>query len=161
MLIINDRVYMTEGAYMVIAGAALIKGAKSLHISSLDIGGPEVRVHQSRCADGRVPDDETAIERIRAEVARLPSSGEAYYRHGADPAPPFHPAHELAGLLPSDHRMSYAAEELLPRLVDHSLFWELWPERGREMIVCVGRVAGLYLGFVANRQGLMDDPDKR
>ncbi|HWN70820.1 MAG TPA: carboxyl transferase domain-containing protein, partial [Haliangium sp.] len=59
MPIISDRVYMTEQAYMVIAGAALIKGAKSQHITSLDIGGPEVHVHRSGCADVRVPDDET------------------------------------------------------------------------------------------------------
>jgi 3-methylcrotonyl-CoA carboxylase beta subunit len=55
MPIISDRVYMTEQAYMVIAGAALIKGAKSLKMTSLDIGGPEVHVHQSGCADVRVP----------------------------------------------------------------------------------------------------------
>ena len=48
MPLISDRVYMTEQAYMVIAGAALIKGAKSTKITSLDIGGPEVHVHQSR-----------------------------------------------------------------------------------------------------------------
>ena len=54
MPIISDRVYMTEGAYMVIAGAALIKGAKDLKLTSLDIGGPEVHVHQSGCADVRV-----------------------------------------------------------------------------------------------------------
>jgi len=62
MPIISDRVYMTEAAYMVIAGAALIKGAKATHLTSLDIGGPEVHVHRSGCADVRVPDDETAIE---------------------------------------------------------------------------------------------------
>ncbi len=77
MPIISDRVYMTEQAYMVIAGAALIKGAKSEHLSSLDIGGPEVHVHQSGCADVRVPDDETALELIRAEVAQLGSSAAA------------------------------------------------------------------------------------
>ena len=60
MPIISDRVYMTEQAYMVIAGAALIKGAKSQKITSLDIGGPEVHVHQSGCADVRVPDDDVA-----------------------------------------------------------------------------------------------------
>jgi acetyl-CoA carboxylase carboxyltransferase component len=32
MPIISDRVIMTEQAYMVIAGAALIKGAKSQHL---------------------------------------------------------------------------------------------------------------------------------
>jgi acetyl-CoA carboxylase carboxyltransferase component len=161
MPIISDRVYMTEQAYMVIAGAALIKGAKSQHLSSLDIGGPEVHVHQSGCADARVPDDEAALARIRADMARLPSPGTDFYRHGADAADPLYPPGELSGLFPPDHRMTYSADEVVARLVDHSLFWELWPERGREVLVGVGRVGGLYLGFAANRQGLIDDPEHR
>jgi acetyl-CoA carboxylase carboxyltransferase component len=153
MPIISDRVFMTEQAYMVIAGAALIKGAKAQHLSSLDIGGPEVHVGQSGCADERVPDDEQALALIRREMARLPSSAAGYYRHGADALAPHHSPGELEALLPDDHRHAYEAEELLARLVDESLFWELHPERGREMITGVGRVNGLYLGFVANRQG--------
>ncbi|MFT7669030.1 MAG: 3-methylcrotonyl-CoA carboxylase beta subunit [Planctomycetota bacterium] len=159
MPIISDRVYMTEQAYMVIAGAALIKGAKSQSLSSLDIGGPEVHVHQSGCADIRVPDDSTAIEMIRGEMRGLPSSAAEFYRHGADPGDPFFATRELAGIFPSDHRMTYAIEEILARLVDRSLFWEVLPDRGKEMIVGIGRVNGLYMGFIANRQGLMDDPD--
>ncbi len=159
MPIISDRVYMTEQAYMVIAGAALIKGAKSQKHSSLDIGGPEVHVHQSGCADVRVPDDDAALFSIRAEVARLPGSAAAFYRHGADPAEPRFAAAELSGIFPGDHRIGYPIEEVLARLVDHSLFWELLAERGRETLVGVGRVGGLYLGFVANRQGLLDDPE--
>ncbi len=161
MPIISDRVFMTEQAYMVIAGAALIKGAKSLHLSSLDIGGPEVHVAQSGCADERVPDDEAALALIRREIEKLPTSGAAYYRGGADALEPHHAAHELTALFPDDHRHTYEAEEVLARLVDQSLFWELHPERGREMITGVGRVNGLYLGFVINRQGLIDDPDHR
>ena len=159
MPIISDRVFMTEQAYMVIAGAALIKGAKSLSLSSLDIGGPEVHVHQSGCADVRVPDDETALTLIRAEVAKLPNSGADFYRHGTAAAEPGYPPRELGGLLPSDHRMTYDVEELLARLVDRSQFWELLPDRGREMMCGVGRVGGLYVGFIANRQGIVDDPE--
>lgn len=159
MPIISDRVFMTEQAYMVIAGAALIKGAKSQHLSSLDIGGPEVHVAQSACADVRVPDDRAAIALIRREVQKLPASAAAYYRFGAEPGAPHFPAEELGMLLPNDHRMAYSTEELLARLVDRSLFWEVLPWRGREMIVGVGRVNGLYMGFVANRQGLIDDPE--
>jgi acetyl-CoA carboxylase carboxyltransferase component len=159
MPIISDRVVMTEQAYMVIAGAALIKGAKSQHLSSLDIGGPEVHVHQSACADVRVPDDDTALALIRAEIAKLPSSGAGFYRHGAESAAPFQPSSELRGLFPPDHRMTYDVHELLARLVDRSFFWEVLPERGREMVVGIGRVAGLYMGFVANRQGVIDDPE--
>ena len=161
MPIISDRVFMTESAYMVIAGAALIQGAKSQKLSSLDIGGPEVHVGQSGCADVRVPDDETALRMIRAEIAKLAGSAEDFYRHGIESAEPHFASTELAGLFPTDHRMGYSAEEIIARLVDSSLFWEVLPERGREMLVGVGRVQGLYMGFVINRQGLMDDPEHR
>lgn len=158
MPIISDRVVMTEGAYMVIAGAALIKGAKSLHLTSLDIGGPEVHVHQSRCADDRVPDDPTAIRVIREEVGKLPTSGAAFYRHGATAEPPRFPASELSSLFPADTRQTYAIEDVIARLVDGSLFHEVLPHVGREMITGVARIGGLWVGLIGNRQGIVDEP---
>jgi acetyl-CoA carboxylase carboxyltransferase component len=157
--IISDRVYMTEQAYMVIAGAALIKGAKSQKLTSLDIGGPEVHVHASGCADVRVPDDPTLLECIRSEVRRLPSSGADYHRGGRGSIAPAQPTHELAGIIPVDHRESYDAMQVLARLCDQSLFWECMPDLGEEIVCGVGRIAGLYAGLVINRQGLVGDPD--
>ena len=122
MPIISDRVFMTEAAYMVIAGAALIKGAKALQLTSLDIGGPEVHVHQSQCADVRVPDDATAIALIRAEVGKTASSAVPFYRHGAKPEAPLRSADELEAILPKDHRHIYDMREVIARLVDGSLF---------------------------------------
>ncbi len=175
MPMISDRVYMTEQAYMVIAGAALIKGAKSQKITSLDIGGPEVHVHQSGCADVRVPDDVTLLACIRRDIARLPSSGADFYRgdlaspgrestggpsaESAGGMDPRFAAAELTGLLPVDHREAYDANQVLARLVDQSLFWEVMPEVGEEMICGIGRIGGLYAGFVINRQGLVGDPE--
>ncbi|HEY3802257.1 MAG TPA: carboxyl transferase domain-containing protein [Kofleriaceae bacterium] len=159
MPIISDRVYMTEQAYMVIAGAALIKGAKSQKLTSLDIGGPEVHVHQSGCADVRVPDDDTLLACIRRDVARLPSSAADFYRGGFGEIDPRFATAELAAILPSDHREAYDANQVLARLLDQSLFWEVMPEVGDEMICGIGRVHGLYAGFVINRQGLVGDPD--
>lgn len=158
MPIISDRVYMTEKAYMVIAGAALIKGAKSQQLTSLDIGGPEVHVHQSRCADVRVPDDPTALALIREEIARLPSSAAAFYRHGVEPADPRFPASDLASLYPPDHRQFVDIEQVIARLVDDSLFHELLPNVGREMVTGVARVQGLWVGIIANRQGIVEEP---
>ncbi|MEO6771889.1 MAG: carboxyl transferase domain-containing protein [Kofleriaceae bacterium] len=172
MPIISDRVYMTEQAYMVIAGAALIKGAKSQKMTSLDIGGPEVHVAQSGCADVRVPDDDTLLACIRRDVARLPSSGADFYRgdlgppnvEPGGPAPtggidPRFATAELGALLPSDHREAYDAHQVLARLCDQSLFWEVMSGVGEEMICGVGRIGGLYAGFVINRQGLVGDPE--
>ena len=161
MPIISDVVYMTEQAYMVIAGAALVKGGKSQTITSLDIGGPDVHVHLSRCADHRVPDDAVLLDRLRAEVAKLPGPASEYYRYGAEAAPPrFDPA-ELDGLFPADHRVGYDVRQVLARLVDHSLFWEVFPHIGPEMVVGVGRVGGLYAGFIANNPLLTDHPVHR
>jgi 3-methylcrotonyl-CoA carboxylase beta subunit len=158
MPIISDRVYMTESAYMVIAGAALIRGAKSLKLTSLDIGGPEVHVHQSGCADVRLPDDPAAIAMIRSEVCSLPSSAVDFYRHGVDPAPPrFDPA-ELGALFAPDPRQTYDIVEVIARLVDDSLFHEVLADKGREMVTGVARISGLWVGLIANRQGLVDEP---
>jgi 3-methylcrotonyl-CoA carboxylase beta subunit len=161
MPIISDVVYMTEQAYMVIAGAALVKGAKSRKITSLSIGGPDVHVHLSRVADHRVPDDEVLLERIRAEVVRLPSPAWEYYRFSAESAPPLHDPEELDGLFPADYRVAYDMRQVLARLVDHSLFREILPRTGAEMICGIGRVGGLYAGFVANNPGLTDHPVQR
>jgi len=150
MPIISDRVYMTESAYMVIAGAALIKGAKALKLTSLDIGGPEVHVHQSGCADIRVPDDDTALHLIRKEIQRTPSSAIDYYRSGIVAEEPLEEAGEIASLMPAEHRHIYDMREVIARLVDGSLFHEVMPNQGQEMITGLARVSGLWVGIIAN-----------
>jgi acetyl-CoA carboxylase carboxyltransferase component len=159
MPIISDKVYMTEEAYMVIAGAALIKGAKAQKMTSHSIGGPDVHVGVSGCADYRLPDDEHCLAAMRLEVASLPSSAAGYYRSGAEAAEPRFAPTELTGLVPADHRVAYDMREVLARLVDASLFWEVMADVGEEVITGVARISGLYVGIIANHSGLIDDPD--
>lgn len=159
MPIISDIVYMTEQAYMVIAGAALIKGGKSEQITSIDIGGADVHVHLSNCADHRVPDDLTALNKIRKEIQKLPTPANEYYRYGMEAAPPLFDPAEIEGIIPADHRMTYDVRELIARLVDNSLFWELYPEQGKEIICGIAKINGLYAGIIANNQNLTEHPD--
>ncbi len=161
MPLISDKVLMTEQAYMVIAGAALVKGAKSSKITSLDIGGPDIHVHVSNCADERVPDDATLIKKVRQEVARLPSTAADYYRFGADSAEPRFPATELDGLFPADYRVVYDVRQVIARLVDNSLFGEVFAHTGEEMVTGIGRIGGLYVGIIANNQQLNTHPREK
>jgi acetyl-CoA carboxylase carboxyltransferase component len=161
MPIISDRVFMTEQAYMVIAGAALIRGAKSQKLSSHDIGGPHVHVHASNCADERVPDDHALIKKIRAEVDRLPTSAAAYYRSGqAKSRPSFSPT-ELSGIVPKNAKEAYDVRQVIARLVDDSLFYEYDPNYGREVVCGLARVNGLTVGVLANSLELFDHPYKK
>ncbi len=158
MPIISDVVYMTEQAYMVIAGAALVKGGRSQKITSLDIGGPDIHVHLSNCADFRVPDDETCLMKIRKEVESLPTSAATYYRRSVEPALPRFPATEIKSLLPMDYRQTYDMYQVIARLVDDGLFREVTPGVGLEMICGVGRVGGLWAGIIANNPELTAHP---
>jgi acetyl-CoA carboxylase carboxyltransferase component len=158
MPIISDIVYMTEQAYMVIAGAALVKGGKSEHITSLTIGGPDIHVNISNCADHRVPDDHTTLLKIKEEIAKLPSSGINYYCYGQEPAPPHFDPTEIEGIFPMDYRVTYDMHQVIARLVDNSLFWEIFPDKGREIITGVAKINGLYVGIIANNQNLTEHP---
>lgn len=158
MPIISDVVYMTEQAYMVIAGAALVKGGKSQKITSLDIGGPDVHVHISNCADFRVPDDDACLEKIRREVENLPTSAASYYRRSIEPAPPRFLPSEMESLFPVDYRQAYDMRQIIARLVDDGLFREVTPDVGLEMMCGVGRIGGLWTGIIANNPELTDHP---
>lgn len=159
MPIISDKLFMTEQAYMVIAGAALVKGGKAQTITSLDIGGADIHVHLSGCADERVPDDTAMIDRIRQEVAKLPSSGADYHRHRFAPAPPRFSPREIDGILPADHRVVYDVRQVIARLVDSSLFGEVLPHVGEEMVTGIARIGGLAVGIIANNQQLTRHPE--
>jgi 3-methylcrotonyl-CoA carboxylase beta subunit len=152
MPIISDKVFMTEQAYMVIAGTGIIKGAKSQKLTALQIGGPDVHCHISACADERAPDDTAVLQLIRKEIAKLPSSGAAFYRFFTEASEPLYPASEISGLIPRDHKLNYDIRQILARLVDSSLFWEILPEQGKEMVCGIARINGLYVGIIANNQ---------
>ncbi|MEN8155080.1 MAG: carboxyl transferase domain-containing protein, partial [Acidobacteriota bacterium] len=155
MPIISDIVYMTEQAYMVIAGAALIKGAKSQNITSLTIGGPDVHVHLSGCADFRVPDDATLLKKIKEEIKKLPTSGIDYYRYGGGVSEPAYPTEEIEGIFPENYRVNYDMRQVIARLTDSSLFREIFPGKGEEIICGIGKINGLYCGIVANNTELI------
>lgn len=160
MPIISDRVFMTEQAYMVIAGTALIRGSKSQNLSSHDIGGPHVHVHLSNCADERVPDDGVLLIKIKAEIKKLPSSANEYYRHSEPSDPRFSP-NDLSALLPISPRETYDMREVIARLIDQSLFYEFEADSGREVICGLARVSGLYVGVLANSLSLFPHPHKQ
>jgi 3-methylcrotonyl-CoA carboxylase beta subunit len=160
MPIISDRVYMTEQAYMVIAGAALIRGAKSQHLSSHDIGGPQVHVHLSNCADERVPDDDALIDKIKLEISRLPTSAADFYRGGFSPIDPHFDTEEITALIPASAKEAFDIREVLARLVDQSLFHEFEPEYGQEVVCGIARISGLYVGFLANCLDLTPHPSQ-
>ncbi len=91
-------------------------------------------------------------------MAKLPGSGIKYYCYGQEPAPPHFDPAEIEGIFPMDYRVTYDMRQVIARIVDNSLFWELFPDRGREIITGVAKINGLYVGIIANNQNLTEHP---
>jgi len=162
MPIISDRVYMTEQAYMVIAGAALIRGAKSQALSSHDIGGPHVHVHISNCADERVPDDEAMIYKIKQEISKLPTSAADYYRGSQKKSRNRNIMWVIfPDLCPNPCVKPYDMREILARLLDDSLFYE-FDRRGTAKKLSAALVAfvELFIGFWPIHYRYFSHPEK-
>jgi 3-methylcrotonyl-CoA carboxylase beta subunit len=65
----------------------------------------------------------------------------------------------LKRIFPSDYRMSYDTRQVIARLVDSSLFWEVLSGKGEEMITGIAKIGGLYAGIIANNQSLIRHPE--
>ncbi len=146
-----DRVIMTEQATICIGGTALNKYSKA---GQGRLGGPEMHVHGSGCADERVPGDVEAIARLRALVSLLPTSGNAFCRVSEPLEPAFH-TDTLYGLLPPDNKKSFDVRHIIARLVDASLAEEIEPEFAPGIYACRALVSGLKTVLIANQPAQM------
>lgn len=148
MPIMTDYVVMTEAANILIGGSAIAQGAKGVQLDARCVGGPNMHVHQSHCADERAPDDACAIAMLREQMAKLGSSNAPFYRKFTQD--PVFDARECYQLLSRPASENIDVREILARCLDASLASEILPNFGQEIYACVGTVQGLSLVFIAN-----------
>ena len=142
-----DRVVMTQQASICIGGTALNRFSKA---GSGKLGGPDIHVHETGCADECVPDDEAACRRIREWIALLPTSAVPFFRK-AEPLPPQYAIDDLYALLPSDTKKPFDVRELVARLVDGSLVSEIDAESAPQIYACHALANGLPFILIANQ----------
>ncbi len=71
--VLCDKLVMTEGSGLYLAGPALVKSAIGQEVSSEELGGAAMHASISGTIDFREPDDEAAIDRLRSLVDMLPN----------------------------------------------------------------------------------------
>src|SRR6266581_4125051 len=70
--VLCDKLLMTEGSGLYLAGPALVKAAIGQTVSHEDLGGAHMHASISGTIDFREPDDAACLERLRRLVAALP-----------------------------------------------------------------------------------------
>jgi acetyl-CoA carboxylase carboxyltransferase component len=146
--VLCDKLLMTEGSGLYLAGPALVKAAIGQTVSHEDLGGARMHAAVSGTIDFREPDDPACLERLRRLVEALPADAPRV-DHGRAPG---RPADDLLKLFPDNPRQEYDIRDLLLCLLDAAPFDEYKAEYGQTLVCGYGRLGGVAVGVVANQR---------
>jgi 3-methylcrotonyl-CoA carboxylase beta subunit len=145
--VLCDKLLMTEGSGLYLAGPALVKAAIGQTVSHEDLGGAAMHAGVSGTIDFREKDDPACLDRLRRLVGLLPADT-ARVDQSMKPA---RPAEDLLTLF-SANRQEYDIRDLLACFLDAAPFDEYKAEYGQTLVCGYGRLGGVPVGVVANQR---------
>jgi acetyl-CoA carboxylase carboxyltransferase component len=147
-----DFVPMVKGrGSMALAGPYLVKAVTGEDVSQEELGGSRVHCRKSGVADLEVASDEECIESIKDYLSYFPA-------HCEEPPPvrvPTDPVEradeDLLDVLPESNRKPYDMYEVIRRIVDDGVYFDMKPQFAKTIITCLARIGGRPVGIVANQ----------
>lgn len=147
--VLCDKLLMTEGSGLYLAGPALVKAAIGQETDTEELGGVDMHSRISGTVDFREPDDESCLKRIRSLVDLLPNKDEPATIPQIDSELNPRDLYELVG---SDCKQEYSGHQLLKCIVDANTLQEYKAEYGQSMITAFAKVGNIPVGMVANQR---------
>ena len=146
-----DKILMTEGSGLFLAGPALVQAAIGQKTTAEELGGAQMHAQVSGTIDFREADDAACLKRIRALVDKMGHPPAAAFDH--KPAqPPAYAAEEIYGIFSGEASKQYDMREIIGRIVDASEFEEYRAEYGQTVVCGYARIGGWAVGIVANQK---------
>jgi acetyl-CoA carboxylase carboxyltransferase component len=158
--VLCDKLLMTEGSGLYLAGPALVKSAIGQTVSHEDLGGAAMHAQISGTIDFREPDDPTCLSRLRELAQSLPRPTLAPPFRREPAAPPARDPAEICDVVPVEPQQQYDVRDLLNCLVDADSFHEYKSEYGQTVVCGYARVGGFPVGIVANQRKAMKTPSQ-
>jgi acetyl-CoA carboxylase carboxyltransferase component len=147
--VLCDKLLMTEGSGLYLAGPALVKAAIGQSATHEELGGAAMHAAVSGTIDFREKDDPACLDRLRRLIGALPPDKTSISPSGAPGRPP----EDIYSLFPSENvrQPEYDVRDLLPCFLDAGPFDEYKAEFGQTMVCGYGRLGGVPVGVVANQ----------
>lgn len=157
--VMSDKILMTEGSGLYIAGPSLVKAAIGQQTDSENLGGARLHSQLSGTIDFREKDDAACLQKIRRLVSQEGGQPGAPFKR-FEPAPARRPAEEVYRLMPLDASREYSIEAIFETIFDNGEFTEYKAEYGKTLICGYARLDGWSVGVVANRKQHVREPGK-
>ncbi len=151
--VLCDKILMTEGSGLYLAGPSLVKAAIGQIVDQEELGGAHMHAEVSGTVDFYEKDDESCLTRLRSLISLLPaSSGRRESPRAADilkPASAPQTVYDLVGL---DGHKNYDARDLLATVIDADSLDEYKADYGKTLVTAYGRIGGCAVGIVASQR---------
>ncbi|HEX4130833.1 MAG TPA: acyl-CoA carboxylase subunit beta [Pirellulales bacterium] len=151
--VLCDKLLMTDGSGLYLAGPALVRSAIGQQATSDELGGAVMHAQVSGTIDYRDPTDEACLARLRELIALGtpdPAQCPAPFRR-QHPVAPARPAADIYKLVDPNPRRDYEVRDVLSCIVDAHSFQEYKPEYGQSVVCGTARLGGFSVGIVANQ----------
>lgn len=149
--VLCDKLVMTEGSGMYLAGPALVKSSIGQEVSHEELGGAQMHAEISGTIDFREPDDPACLRRLRSLAATLSRDPQAAQFVRAEPAEPARPVQDILKVITPNPQKNYDVRELLNCVLDAATFQEYKADYGRTLVCGYARLGGFNIGVIANQ----------
>jgi 3-methylcrotonyl-CoA carboxylase beta subunit len=146
--VLCDKLLMTEGSGLYLAGPALVKAAIGQTVDHEELGGASMHASISGTIDFREPDETSCLQRLRRLVDTI-ARDQTRVDHAAKPA---RLAADWSDLLQTNGRPEYDVRDILACILDEGPFDEYKAEYGQTLVCGYGKLGGISVGIVANQR---------
>lgn len=156
--VLCDKLIMTEGSGLYLAGPALVKSAIGQDVSHEDLGGAKMHGNISGTIDFREENDEAAIIRLRSLVEVMPADeGASKFRQDVS-VPAAKDASDIHSVVPVDPQTRYDVRDLIDFLADEDTFQEYKADYGQTIVCGYAKIGGYQVGIIANQRTVIQTP---
>jgi 3-methylcrotonyl-CoA carboxylase beta subunit len=151
--VLCDKILMTEGSGLYLAGPSLVKAAIGQVVDQEELGGAKMHSEISGTVDFYEKDDGSCLKRLRSLVALLPEAESAKTANIDNKS--FRPAKVpdlLYDLVSLDGQKNYDTRDLLASVVDANSIDEYKADYGKTLVTTYARIAGRAVGIVASQR---------
>ena len=149
--VLCDKILMTEGSGLYLAGPALVKSAIGQEVSHEDLGGAEMHASISGTIDYRDPDDDSCLKRLREVIDTLPADSHHDQYLKGEVQEPENEAAKIYDIVSPDAASQFEVRDLIRCICDRDTFQEYKAEYGKTMICGHAKIGGFTVGIIANQ----------
>ena len=150
--VLCDKILMTEGSGLYLAGPSLVKAAIGQVVEQEELGGAKMHAEISGTVDFYEKDDPACLKRLRSLVGLLPEAEQAKHAQPNGSHAAAKPPDAVYDIVSLDGHKPYDTRDLLASIIDADTLDEYKADYGKTLVTAYARIGGRPVGIVASQR---------